>query len=275
MTAKSLSSLVIDELLTRALARVRRRASVNPLFKGIVVPLDDSIGHRVIATGSFEATQIEGISRLLDAPEQFGLPKRRGTFVDVGANIGLFTIALQNYFDKTIAIEANPLTFSVLEANVALRALQNVQCICKAASDTSGSATLSFPANGNLGWATLSDAGYEHHVTVEVDTLDEILASEQSIGLIKIDVEHCELQVLKGAKAILRRDRPMILFESLEMDNTMRCAAILFECGYKRYFRFTRGLREAWWRGAVHGYDVQIQELSFPKLKKAPLICAI
>lgn len=273
MAAKSLSSLVIDELLTRGLKRVRRRASINPLFKGIVVPLDDSIGHRVIATGSFEATQIEGISRLLDYPERFGLPKRRGTFVDVGANIGLFTIAFQGYFDKTIAIEANPLTFSILKANIALRELHGINCICMAASDAAGSATLSFPANGNLGWATLNDFGYERKVTVEKARLDEMIPSDgEPIGLVKIDVEHYELEVLRGATGILKRDRPIVLFESLGLKNASQCADVLVECGYSRFFKFARKIE---WRGLLSGHEVSIEEMAADGIKNAALVCAV
>lgn len=273
MAAKSLSSLVIDELLTRGLKRVRRRASINPLFKGIVVPLDDSIGHRVIATGSFEATQIEGISRLLDYPERFGLPKCRGTFVDVGANIGLFTIAFQGYFDKTIAIEANPLTFSILKANIALRELHGINCICMAASDAAGSATLSFPANGNLGWATLNDFGYERKVTVEKARLDEMIpADEAPVGMIKIDVEHYELEVLRGTTGILKRDRPIVLFESLGLKNASQCADVLLGCGYSRFFKFTRKIG---WHGLISGHEVSVEEMDSKDIKTAALVCAV
>lgn len=275
MTAKSLPSLVLDEMLTRALKRVRSRAALNPIFKGIVVPIDDFIGHRVIATGSFEATQLDGISQILDSPENFGIQPRPGIFVDVGANIGLFSIALQRHFERTIAIEANPLTFGILKINVALRDMEkSIECLCAAASDSPGTATLSFPSNGNLSWATLGDFGYERSATVSKNTLDQMLSLETKVGLIKIDVEHHEREVLEGARTILTRDRPIVLFESLEIDIATRCAEILAECGYTRFFRFVRRPHQ-WWRRPRFKYDVLIEELETRDFTKAALICAV
>lgn len=274
MAARSVSSLITDELLTRAVAWMRRRVSVRSPFNGIVIPIDDFISHRVIASGSFEATQLDGISQVLDAPETFGITPRIGIFVDVGANIGLFSIALQHHFDRTIAIEANPLTFMILQANVALREMNNIECVCVAASNTTGSATLSFPASGNLSWATLSDVDYERKVTVKKRTLDEMLSPETAVALIKIDVEHFEQEVLEGARTILKRDRPIVLFESLEIDIASRCAEILTECGYTRFFKFVR-YPHGWWRRLRFEYDVLIEELDTRHFMKAALICAV
>lgn len=50
-------------------------------------------------------------------------------------------------------------------------------------------------------------------IKVEVKTLDELTPSEQVINFIKIDVEGGEFDVLKGAKALLQKDKPLLLFE--------------------------------------------------------------
>jgi hypothetical protein len=65
---------------------------------------------RVISTGRFELTQIDAVRTLITSPDGIaGKPiNRRGTFIDVGANIGLYTIALLNFFDNIIAFEAEP-----------------------------------------------------------------------------------------------------------------------------------------------------------------------
>lgn len=275
MAARSIASLITDEILTRVIGWMRRRASVQSPFNGIVVPIDDLISHRVIATGSFEATQLDGIAQILDNPGKFDIKPRRGAFVDVGANIGLFTIALHRNFDRTIAIEANPFTFAILQANVALREISNVSCICVAASDEAGSATLSFPANGNLGWATLNDFGYERRTIVARRTLDDLLSCEKPVGLIKIDVEHYELEVLQGSKEILKRDRPIVLFESLGYKNTSKCAELLLGCGYTRFLKFTRRGKKSWWRGLTSGFDVSVEELDALSIQAAPLVCAV
>jgi FkbM family methyltransferase len=50
-------------------------------------------------------------------------------------------------------------------------------------------------------------------LSVSCDCLDNIVKSDRKIDFIKLDVEGHELGVLRGAKNLLQRDRPTILFE--------------------------------------------------------------
>ena len=50
-------------------------------------------------------------------------------------------------------------------------------------------------------------------IVVRKARLDATLPAAARIGLIKIDVEGAELEVLRGATAILRRDQPVVIFE--------------------------------------------------------------
>jgi FkbM family methyltransferase len=50
-------------------------------------------------------------------------------------------------------------------------------------------------------------------VQVQVRRLDDVIPPTPRIGFIKIDVNGAELNVLKGARALLARDRPFVLFE--------------------------------------------------------------
>lgn len=49
--------------------------------------------------------------------------------------------------------------------------------------------------------------------TVQTERLDELVSPDTKIDLIKIDVEGAEMIVLEGARALLKRDRPIVLFE--------------------------------------------------------------
>jgi hypothetical protein len=57
------------------------------------------------------------------------------------------------------------------------------------------------------------DAARVESVTVDVETLDRVLASAAEPALIKIDVEGTELDVLRGAAETLTTYRPLVVFE--------------------------------------------------------------
>jgi FkbM family methyltransferase len=50
-------------------------------------------------------------------------------------------------------------------------------------------------------------------MTVQTDTLDNILPASQRIDLIKVDVEGAELEVMEGGARTLRAHRPVVVFE--------------------------------------------------------------
>ena len=50
-------------------------------------------------------------------------------------------------------------------------------------------------------------------LTVKTARLDELVAPAHKINLVKVDVEGAELLVFRGARALLARDRPFIVFE--------------------------------------------------------------
>src|SRR5205085_3237996 len=133
-----------------------------------------------------------------------------GTFIDVGANIGTFTIPAAKYVGSSghvIAIEASPNVFSVLEKNVALNNAGNVQLVCAAAGASDGD-TKFYPAPvDHFGMGSRAPQFNATPITVQSVTLDSLAQSFNlsSVDLIKIDVEGFELDVLKGAGELLNR----------------------------------------------------------------------
>jgi FkbM family methyltransferase len=205
-----LASLLLDECMAWGVSRMRRRAARTGRFAGLVAPIDDLIGQRIMATGWFEATQIEAVQRLIDDPDFIGFQLRpNGALVDVGANIGLYSIAFARCFQRVLAIEANPTTFAVLQANMALKQLSQVACVCAAASDRAGEAVLHVPENGNLGWATLEHRPETKRTAQAVScrSLDDIVREHldgQRVALVKIDVEGHERRCSRAGAACSR-----------------------------------------------------------------------
>ncbi len=158
------------------------------------------------------------------------VPVGDGFIVDIGANVGEFTLRCAERIALTgsggarvIAIEPNPEVFEGLRANVALNAMDAiVELHSLAISDRIGTASLRLDepqtntARGRLTGATPPKSlGVE--LSVPTTTLDALLAGRHlPIRLIKIDVEGAELLALKGAVTILREDHPTLILEAVD-----------------------------------------------------------
>jgi len=289
---RDLAELLIDGLSNSVLTWLRGRSRRYGEFRRIVVPIDDVIGLRVMATGRWELTSLDAVRALLTSPDRIvgGPTGGRGIFIDVGANIGLYSIALSKYFDTTIAFEANPVTFKVLEANLALSGTQNVQSFCQGVSSQTRRASFYTPVNGNLGWATLDPNRHcgenaASETTIDLDTLDnlsKIIGLESSpVSLVKIDVEGHEAEVLRGAVGILNQWGPVVLFEVLAGAAGQESLDILSRCGYSHYYSFRRGLTstsgklKGYFQSLMRGLPVVFDEYDISNPKPAALVCAV
>jgi FkbM family methyltransferase len=132
-------------------------------------------------------------------------------FVDVGANVGYYTLVaskLVGTAGHVYAIEPVPSTAAFLRVNVKLNGCNNVVVREVAAWSARGRLVLKIPAS-MYGCASAVREGSS--VIVKTSTLDDILRDEGSIYLIKIDVEGAELEVLRGSQSVLRRTRYVVL----------------------------------------------------------------
>ena len=220
MLKRNLSNLVRDHVAYLVLGQIRKRAERRGTLKQpFAVPINDSIGQRLIATGNFELTQLDAVDQLLeDAAPLIGVrPEFGGAFVDVGANIGVYTTRYASAFTHIIAIEPNPAAYYILRANLALGRIQNVVPLLVGCSDHAGTGQLHVAAGGMLGWSRLgSDATWDQYrIEVPLDMLDNLIRKtglSERVSLLKIDVEGHETQVLRGAAKTLAQHRPVVCY---------------------------------------------------------------
>jgi FkbM family methyltransferase len=166
-----------------------------------------------------------------------GRLERGQTLLDVGANIGLFSVEAARIGANVIAIEAAPHHADAIRASVRVNGFHQIEVVPFAVADTDGSAVLRLPYGGNHGSFTLGQIDGDHAIEVEVRTIDEIVGG-RSIDFIKIDIEGSEYRALLGAKQIIARSKPAILIELNEEalqacgSSTRQVKELLSEYGY-------------------------------------------
>ena len=279
MLKRSLAYLLSDTVAYWVLKQIRSRAERQGAFsQPFAVPMNDLIGQRLIATGHFELTQLDAVDQLLgDAKPLVGFrPDFAGAFIDVGANIGVYTMRYARAFTRTLAIEPNPATFHILQANIALGRATNVTPLLMGCSDKVGTAQLNVPVKGMLGWSRIgADADWDQYpIQISLDTVDNLVsrfALAERVALLKIDVEGHEPHVLKGASKTLAQHRPVVLYEAWSTDLAQASAEQLRAAGYNYFVNFSRPLRLA---GAVTGLSVTAQKIEPSTAQKESLICA-
>lgn len=141
------------------------------------------------------------------------------TFVDAGANCGLFTVAgarLVGPSGRVLAFEPGPTVLPMLTRNVAQNKLSHVTIHRFGLGSEAGKVRLYEHPHGassaTLGCAPGSNTPF---VEIEIDTLDAALARAEvdKVDTIKMDVEGAEELILRGATGLFARHRPRVLFE--------------------------------------------------------------
>lgn len=176
-----------------------------------------------------------------------GLLKPGMTFIDAGGNEGLYTLfaaARVGPGGRVLAFEPSAREFSRLRENVHINHLKQVEAVKAALSDRGGTAPLRVAEDNHAGHNTLGDFAYNtatlHHEDVPLVRLDDAVRERNiaRVDVIKIDVEGHELALLRGARAVLERDHPVLLLElndgALNKQGTdaVEVVELLTELGY-------------------------------------------
>lgn len=172
-----------------------------PLLTGVVrVDLrDEIIGRLVYLEGQYEAE----LQRLMAAMDLAG-----GVCVDVGANIGLHSMAMSRLAKRVYSFEPESHNFRLLQRNLERNGIRNVTALRSAAGDREGSCRLAVhPSNYGDHRIAVGDSTVRTQET-PMTTLDTALRDMPAgaIKLIKIDVQGFECNVIRGMRETLRRN---------------------------------------------------------------------
>lgn len=133
-----------------------------------------------------------------------------GTTIDLGANIGAFSILAAKHGSKVIAVEPEPHNTLALEKNIELNNMSDLITVAPVGvSNFNGTASI---GNGG-GGASIKDS--PEGSIVNIITLDELFLQYDidKVNVLKIDVEGSETEIILGASK----------------DNLNKCAYITME----------------------------------------------
>jgi len=151
-------------------------------------------------------------------------------FVDVGANLGRYTIMLSSNYKKIIAIEPEPSNMKHLKRNLLQAGIDNVDLLQIAISDREGHARLYLARHS--GGHTIKKGYYNKYIKVKSSTLDNVLKHESKVDLVKVDVEGAEWNVLKGAEKSMHKIRSWMI-ELHDLNRKIELERIFKSKGYK------------------------------------------
>lgn len=222
------------------------------LFKGLTckvkhndflleLNIDDWIQHNIYFLGEYSASEL----KLLDKFLQQG-----AVFIDVGANIGLFTLHASRLVGNTgrvISFEPFSTNFTSLTNHIRINELVNVRAEKLALGSKNDFVNLYYnPDEQNLGMVSTHQT--EHCIIEQTNivSLDTYIKDNpvSRIDLIKIDVEGHEYEALIGMQNMLIKHRPTIIIEILEDNeslaakngNSKKINSYLEDLGYNKYF---------------------------------------
>ena len=183
---------------------------------------DRVVSRQTFAAGAYDEEVMANALALL---QRYGHSLRGRTFVDIGANLGTSTLPALIRFGArdALAVEPEPHNFELLRCNVIANGLEDrVRTVCAAASDTTGTGQLGL-SRWNSGdhrvWIQHESVPPDQStgretINVDVRTLDDLLDEQNidlsQIGVVWMDCQGHEGQVLKGAERLMASTVPVI-----------------------------------------------------------------
>jgi len=170
-----------------------------------------SVPFSVLADGYYEPFQSDILVEL---------GKNSGKFLDIGANMGFYSLALatENPELTVISFEPQPSVYEKMIKNIEMNNLQGrIKLLNMGLGHQIDELTMFIPKFTGTGGASFKnlheDEGEAKEIKVPVVTLDAL--ETDPVDLIKIDVEGFELNVISGAISLISQHRPSIVAELL------------------------------------------------------------
>ncbi len=198
--------------------------------------------------------------------------KQNDTVIEVGANIGAHTQLFSRLVGekgKVLAFEPQRIIFQTLNANIAINSMTNVFTYQKALGSKKGELFLppiDYSKNGNFGGISVDKASKGERI--ELVTLDSFIEDIERLKFIKIDVEGMESEVIKGAKKVIKKFKPLLYIENDRQEKSKELIELIWSLDYKIYWHMPRLFNEDNYykkEENIFGNIVSVNMLCIPK----------
>jgi FkbM family methyltransferase len=207
---KHRGQLKVIDGLERLIGRRRWNVQTSYGFR-IAVDINDLVQHHILVTGSWDHNVASALQQRWD---------KNDVFMDVGANIGLFSLlALRQRLRHVVAFEPLPTLADLLVANADSNGFprRRLTVVRTALGSITGSANYRPGPIENSGQGRIDLSDPDSGLVVPITTIDTYLAANPSHTptIMKLDVEGFEFDVLQGASKLFKDSPPhTIVFEA-------------------------------------------------------------
>ena len=138
---------------------------------------------------------------------------RKKSFIDIGANIGYHSLYASPQYKEVISFEPVKKTFKQFRESIKINKFKNIKAYNLACSNNVRTTHIQCE-EGTHNASTIKENKTKNTTKIRTTSLDEFLKKHyKKIGLIKIDVEGHEWQVIEGMKKIIETATPPIIIE--------------------------------------------------------------
>ncbi|MEM1392228.1 MAG: FkbM family methyltransferase [Cyanobacteria bacterium P01_H01_bin.150] len=198
--------------------RILKKDNRIKLNKGISInlPRNSKFGTELfLKNGSVDWGSEEYLIKYLD---------KQKSFLDIGANIGYYSLLVSPYCHSVYAFEPDLRSISALKNNAGK--VDNITVIQEAVYSEVGEMQFDITKLPELSGLNTKSEVSSDYINVKVDTLDNFASKHPNLKVtgIKTDVEGADTEVLLGGTNLIKKEQPLILSEAFPDSRVLKFA---------------------------------------------------